>query len=64
MKTKVIAVDFTGGAEIYDTIKEGLAGLEVGTLGEQGVCSVLSRMTGLRIMYQCNQTISVCLVQM
>lgn len=32
VKTKVISVDFTGGLEIYDTIREGLDGHEIGVL--------------------------------
>jgi 17beta-estradiol 17-dehydrogenase / very-long-chain 3-oxoacyl-CoA reductase len=32
VKTKVVAVDFTGGLEIYKTIADAIKGLEIGTL--------------------------------
>lgn len=32
VKTKIIDVDFTNGAEIYDRIRKELEGLEIGVL--------------------------------
>ena len=42
METKVLAVDFTGGFEIYEPIRSALQGLEIGTLGEKYYIMVLS----------------------
>ena len=33
-ESKVIVIDFSGGAEIYDGLEEKLAGLEIGVLGK------------------------------
>ena len=33
-ESKVIVMDFTGGADIYDGLAEKLAGLDIGILGE------------------------------
>ena len=33
-ETKIIVMDFTGGAEIYDGLGDKLAGLDIGVLGE------------------------------
>ena len=33
-ETKIITMDFTGGAEIYDGLAEKLAGLDIGILGK------------------------------
>lgn len=33
-ETKIIVMDFTGGAEIYDGLGDKLAGLDIGILGE------------------------------
>ena len=33
-ETKIITMDFTGGAEIYDGLPEKLAGLDIGILGK------------------------------
>lgn len=33
-ESKIIVMDFTGGADIYDGLGEKLAGLEIGILGE------------------------------
>lgn len=41
VETKTIAVDF-GKTNIYSTIEEGLAGLEIGVLGKKPVCSLWS----------------------
>jgi hypothetical protein len=34
VKTLCIPVDFTGGLEIYDTIKSAIAGLDIAILGK------------------------------
>ena len=33
-ESKIIVMDFTGGADIYDGLEEKLAGLDIGILGE------------------------------
>ena len=48
-ETKIITMDFTGGAEIYDGLPEKLAGLDIGILGKwsYGHCFVQSFITHL-----------------
>lgn len=40
VKTKVIAVDVTGGIEIYEKIRREIDGLSIGVLGSTWVSSV------------------------
>ena len=39
-ESKIIVMDFTGGADIYDGLGEKLAGLDIGILGEYCCCKL------------------------
>ena len=39
-ETKVISMDFSGGAEIYEGLEKKLAGLNIGILGEFTVFAI------------------------